>query len=79
VERLFDVVTESNASYQVFLRLLAEYDIQGTAVHDARLASVMIRDGIDSIVTFNVNDFRRFEPEGVRIVTPVELADGKLP
>ena len=79
VERLFDVVTESNASYQVFRRLLADHDIQGTAVHDARLAAVMIHEEIETIVTFNVSDFRRFEPEGVRIVTPVELADGKLP
>jgi len=43
-------------------------------VHDARLAATMIAREIESIVTLNERDFRRYEPEGVRSVTLESLA-----
>lgn len=79
IERLFSLTTENEVSYQVLCRLLTDHDVKGTAVHDARLVSVMIRDGLETIATYNIDDFRRFESEGIHIMTPTDLADGMLP
>ena len=47
--------------------------VSGKQVHDARLVAMMLAWQIDSILTLNDRDFRRYEPEGIRIVTPDSL------
>ena len=46
--------------------------MKGRQVYDARLAALMIESGIDHILTFNVDEFRRFP--GITAVNPHSLA-----
>lgn len=56
-----------------FRRLLLQYSVVGRQVHDARLVAMMLAWQIESILTLNDRDFRRFAPEGITIVTPASL------
>lgn len=53
-----------------WLDLVTRYEVRGVQVHDARLVAVMLSHSIETILTFNADDFRRFEPEGIRVVDP---------
>jgi len=41
-------------------KLVAQYQVMGKQVHDARLVAVMKIYKISSILTFNIDDFNRF-------------------
>lgn len=60
IERVCDLVVESAKSYRIWKELLSKHAIAGVAVHDARLVSVMMAQGISTIYTLNSRDFRRY-------------------
>lgn len=74
INRWSHVLTESEASYATWQRLASTYAVRGAAVHDARLASVMIAHGVTTILTFNGSDFSRYQPEGIEALAPASLA-----
>lgn len=41
-------------------RLVSDYHVSGKNTHDARLVAAMVVHGIESILTFNVEDFLRY-------------------
>jgi predicted nucleic acid-binding protein len=73
IDPICAVVTEIDSSISAFRRLLTKYSVVGKQVHDARLVAMMLAWQIENILTLNDRDFRRFEPEGIRIVTPESL------
>ena len=73
VESACRVVTENPASYGRWRELVARYGVSGVAVHDARLIAVMLVHGAQRLLTLNERDFRRYEPEGIIVVTPQSL------
>jgi predicted nucleic acid-binding protein len=60
------VFSESIESYEIWKRLLAQYEVRGRQVHDARIVAIMLQEGIRNILTFNTPDFARF-PEIVTL------------
>jgi predicted nucleic acid-binding protein len=60
IERNARILDESAAAYRHWRGLLAQHQIQGLAVHDARLVSMMGVAGISRILTLNVADFARY-------------------
>jgi len=54
-------------------RLIAQYSVVGKQVHDARLVAMMLVWQIDAILTLNERNFRRFEPEGIAVVSPAAM------
>lgn len=73
IEPICAVLIETDFSYYEFKRLVATYSVIGKQVHDARLVAMMLSWQIESILTLNSRDFQRYEPEGIKIVTPAEL------
>ncbi len=53
------MLPESAEVYSEWKRLVAEQKVQGVKVHDARSGAAMNVHGLNRIVTFNVDDFRR--------------------
>lgn len=51
------------------LRLFAEIPVGGKQVHDANIVATMLAHGIPTLATYNVSDFRRFEPL-IHLTTP---------
>lgn len=70
------IVAEREGAHAIFLQLLTRYSVVGKQVHDARLVAIMLVWQIEKLLTLNDRYFRRFEPEGIMIVTPADLAAG---
>jgi predicted nucleic acid-binding protein len=73
IERFAIILEDSSLAYQQWRRLLHRLQVQGAAVHDCRIAALMQATGIDRILTLNDRDFRRYQPEGITIVTPASV------
>jgi predicted nucleic acid-binding protein len=73
VETTCVILREHLRHFVEFKRLGATYQIQGEQVHDARLVAAMLTWSLDAILTLNAQHFRRYEPEGIRVVTPQEV------
>jgi predicted nucleic acid-binding protein len=75
VSRLESVLTLLNDSpgiYREWLYLVRAHGVAGVHVHDARLVAAMNVHAITSILTFDVDDFKRFP--GIRVLHPRDVA-----
>lgn len=70
------VLHETEHSYLEWKRLLAEHQISGVSVHDARLVSVMVAEGVDTLLTLNFSDFRRYQE--IHVVTPEMVMNSEM-
>ena len=52
------------------LKLAAANNLTARRIHDARHAATAIEAGVVSVYTYDVNDWRVFEQDGIRIVGP---------
>jgi predicted nucleic acid-binding protein len=73
IEPITAVLIENDAVYTQFIRLVSKYSVAGKQVHDARLIAMMLAWQVDSVLTLNDRDFRRYEPEGIQVMTPATL------
>jgi predicted nucleic acid-binding protein len=65
IDGLFHFLPDVPQIYEEWKRLVRAQAVSGLQVHDARLAAAMKVYGVASILTFNVDDFRRFPGIGV--------------
>lgn len=49
------------------------YSVLGVTAHDARLVAAMKVGGVSHILTFNVEDFKRYHGVEITVVTPAEI------
>jgi predicted nucleic acid-binding protein len=68
------ILVEHESLYDELRRLGQVYKVVGKQVHDARLVAIMRCWQIDSVLTLNDRDFRRYAGEGITVVTPSSLA-----
>jgi predicted nucleic acid-binding protein len=76
VKSISNIVLEGDATHGEFLRLVGQYGVVGKQVHDARLVAIMLTWQVDRLLTLNDRHFRRYEPEGIIVVTPADLISG---
>lgn len=67
---LFQVADETPAVRAELLRLLREFPTGGKQVHDANLVATMLVYGIDTLLTINIDDLKRFGDK-ITIVSPM--------
>ena len=60
IESGMTLLTDGEAVYRAWRRLVTQYGISGVQVHDARLAAAMHVHRVAAILTLNVSDFERF-------------------
>jgi len=70
IEPLCAILPESDAAYFQLKRLIGTYAVAGKQVHDARLVAMMLAWRVNSILTLNAHDFRRYQPERITVLTP---------
>lgn len=68
LEQLFPLVPDSSTVYAQWKKLVSAAGVSGVKVHDARLAAVMLVNGLTHVLTFNTDDFKRFP--GITAVNP---------
>ena len=71
LKRLFDLLPEVPLQDE-WERLVAHYHVSGKNAHDARLVAAMLVNGVNSIVTFNVQDFERYKE--IRVLNAAKAA-----
>jgi predicted nucleic acid-binding protein len=71
-ENLLTLLPDTPAIYPAWKRLVEEYAVKGVKVYDARLVALMSVYAVDSILTFNASDFRRYKT--ITAIEPVEMA-----
>jgi predicted nucleic acid-binding protein len=74
IEQALILLPESPATYDEWKRLVLAHGVMGAKVHDARLVAAMKVHGIRRILTFNTDDFKRFDVETVH---PSAVLSGK--
>jgi predicted nucleic acid-binding protein len=70
IEDIFTVAPSSQTIYYTWRSLVINYEVSGVKVHDAHLVAVMLVHGVERILTFNDQDFRRYEPAGIQPIHP---------
>lgn len=60
IEAGMSLLSDSDAVYREWRRMIVHFNISGVQVHDARLAAAMLVYGVSHILTLNVSDFIRF-------------------
>lgn len=68
----FHCFRDERAIFDRWQRLVAQYNVQGKTAHDARLVAAMERHGINQLLTFNDQDFRRFTH--ITVIHPASIA-----
>ena len=71
IKALFPLFLDTPAVYGAWEDLVIMYGITGINVHDARLVAAMQVHGISHVLTFNVQDFRRYT--GITVVHPTDV------
>jgi len=59
-DAVFSRLPDLAAAGPMWDRLVKQYRVQGTAVHDAQLVATMLAHGINRILTLNIADFARY-------------------
>lgn len=77
IERTSMILAESPAAYHAWRELLTAHNVQGVAVHDARLVAMMQTAGISHLLTLNARDFARYG--SVTAVTPEDVIAARPP
>jgi predicted nucleic acid-binding protein len=75
VFRLFRVADETSITTDTLLMLLREYSVSGKQIHDANIVAAMLANGIDTLLTLNTADFKRYE-DRITLLVPDGDADG---
>lgn len=73
LKKIFILYLDTPAIFGEWESVIVKYQVMGKQVHDARLVAAMITHQITHILTFNINDFKRFSEIVVvdpRSVTP---------
>jgi predicted nucleic acid-binding protein len=73
LKELFKLLPEPGSIFEEWERLVTAYRVSGKNTHDARLVAVMKANGIETILTFNVRDFARFD--GIAALHPETLSE----
>lgn len=75
LEALFSLLPDPPGIYDQWVQLVNQFGVSGKPTHDARIAATMLVHGITHILTFNVQDFRRFAPIGIIAVDPTTVPE----
>jgi predicted nucleic acid-binding protein len=68
IKHVCQVADETAAVREQLLELVREYPTAGKQVHDANLVATMLAYNIDTLLTLNIDDFRRFA-ERIRLLS----------
>jgi len=77
IKRHFRFLADVPAIYPEWEQLVTRHAVVGRNAHDARIAAAMNIHGITHLLTFNGDDFKRFQ--GITVVAPDEVVNQQPP
>ncbi len=60
IEQVFDLLHDTKDIYHIWRELIVNHSVSGVKVHDAKMAAAMMVHNIENLLTFNVDDFKRY-------------------
>ncbi len=60
IENLLTLLPDSPRIYHQWKRIVTQHNVLGVKVYDARLVAVMNLYSLDTMLTFNTDDFKRY-------------------
>jgi predicted nucleic acid-binding protein len=69
--RMGSILPDTPVACQEWHRLVVAHQVQGVAVHDARIVALMNVSKVKSIITLNPRDFSRYP--GLTVLTPTDV------
>lgn len=67
------VLAENAAVLFMTLELAKRYNLRARRIHDARHAATALIAGVQNVYTYDVEDWRHFAPEGLKITGPYSV------
>lgn len=71
IESIFPLLPDVPAIYPAWKWLVQDHRVQGVKVYDARLVAVMSVYAVESVLTFNAADFKRYSD--INILQPAAM------
>jgi predicted nucleic acid-binding protein len=59
-KRFLPLVPDTPEVHEQWEQLVSRYAVSGKKAHDTRLVASMLVHGLDTIITYNVDDFKRY-------------------
>ena len=72
-ESFFELLPDTAGIYPEWLRLVHKFSVAGVGAHDARIIAAMKTHAATHLITFNADDFKRFNKTEITVVTPAEI------
>ena len=63
LQSVFEIADETAAVTTSLVQLIKQYPTGGKQIHDANIVATMLVNGIDTLLTQNIDDMKRFEHE----------------
>ena len=73
LEATFPLLHDTPAIYRHWRQIVSTVGVSGAQVYDARLVAAMLTHGLTHILTFNVDDFRRYAHLGITPLHPKDI------
>ena len=70
---IFTLQLDIQTIYSEWERLVKLHKVSGKQVHDTRIVAAMLAHKIDTLLTFNIQDFKRYHE--ISLADPAELAN----
>lgn len=71
IKSVFQLLSDVPTIYQEWEKLVTQHAVLGKNVHDARLVAAMNVFGLDTLLTSNKPDFKRFT--GITVIEPKDV------
>jgi predicted nucleic acid-binding protein len=71
IEFLLTLLPDIPAIYPAWKEIVRRHNVQGVKVHDARLVAIMTVYAVESILTFNDADFKRYSE--IAVIHPYSI------
>lgn len=71
IEQVFDVLPDTEEVYKNWRELIVNYSVSGIKVHDAKIVASMKAHNIQTLLTFNAKDFKRYTD--IKVIEPKDV------
>jgi predicted nucleic acid-binding protein len=71
IEGILNILRDQPEIYDEWRQLVVAHSVKGAQVHDAKLAAAMMTHKIETLVTFNSADFKRYS--NIVVLTPADV------
>jgi predicted nucleic acid-binding protein len=73
----FRILRDERGIFDFWFQIVSSNQVIGKSAHDARLVAAMVKHSIQNILTFNVQDFKRYSQ--IKAFDPADILAGQLP